>query len=274
MSQGQPGYGGAQGGPYGPNAPGQGYGPPAPGPYGQQGGRGGGGKKAVRTIAGVVGVAAIATLTVLAMNDSGGGSDDGGSGESHTLVLPVTSGDFRIAGAAESADDLDPQRLAELGIEDAEGTSGLYYAGITPEEAASLTDLSELNGREVTTLSVFGVWGTVDDPEAAASGLLTFGAQQNGGGGMTLVGDPQDMQPAGIGDAVMKCQYATTTDPATASQVQVPVCAWADDYTVGFTALQRQDASGTVEIPLDVAADHTSTLRTASLAETTTTTEE
>ncbi|RKN45750.1 hypothetical protein [Streptomyces hoynatensis] len=251
--------------------------PPAPGPQGGGPGRPGRSRTAGIAIAAVVAIAALATVIVVAVNGSGDDEADGGSGgsdgsgETHQLVLPVTSGDFRISGQARTSDSLDADNLASIGVTGAESTTGLYYAGITPDEAGALTDLSQLGGREVSTLAVIGVWGTVADPEAAAAGLLEVGAGlqgENGGTAITLVGEPQDMQPSGIGEAVMKCQYAEAPDPATGQTAQVPLCAWADDHTVGFTVLQRQNATGTVDVPLDVAADHTSALRTASLVET------
>lgn len=130
-------------------------------------------------------------------------------------------------------------------------------------------DLSQLGDREVTTMGVFGAWGKVADPEAAVDGLMEYGIEQarkTSGIDMKLVDKPEKMTPAGFDGGVMKCQYAEITG------IKVPVCAWADLGTIGFVTLQRQNASGPVDLPLPVAADHTAALHTAALVTTSATT--
>ena len=249
--------------------------PPVPGPVGGGPGGGGRGQAAAIAIGAVAFIAAVATVIVLVVNGSGDDEEsaDDESGETHELVLPVTSGDFRIAHQAQTNGQLSEDSLASLGVNGSESVTGIYYAGIAPEEALSLTSLAQLGDREVSTLAVVGAWGTVEDPERAALGLLqSSSGAQNGqpGGGLTLIGEPQDMQPSGLDEAVMKCQYGEAIDPATRELARVPACAWADDHTVGYTVLQRQNASGNLEVSLEVAADHTAALRTASLVESST----
>ncbi|MEO3755599.1 hypothetical protein [Streptomyces sp. B6B3] len=298
MSFGQPGQAGPeggyglppQGGQPGSGTPAQPYPRPspqrwqAPGPGGPGDPRDPGGNRSrslVIAIAAVVVVAALLVGAVFLMGDdedggSGGGSggdgDAGGDADvSYELVLPVTSGDFRIAGSAQELTDLDRDQLAEIGLREPEGTAGTYLAGITAGEAAQLTDLSELGAREVSTMTVYGLWGAVADPGRSLDALLDYGASQSGaatGTSLTLVGEPEPMEPAGLDGAVMKCQYAEAADPATGGISSIPVCAWADGATLGFAGLQRQNAAGNVDVELHVAADHIATLRAASLVET------
>jgi hypothetical protein len=198
-------------------------------------------------------------------------ADDGEKTEvtSYQLTLPVTTGDFRIAKPAEKVKEFDQDRLDKVGLSNPKGVTATYYAGITADEAANMTDPSQLGSREVTTMGVFGAWGKLGDPETAVDGLMEYGideASKTGGIDMKLVDKPQKMTPAGFDDGVMKCQYAEITG------IKVPVCAWADGGTIGFVTLQRQNARGPVDLPLTVAADHTAALHTAALVTTSTTT--
>ncbi len=66
-------------------------------------------------------------------DSSGGGGQPGGDADvACQLTLPVTSGDFRIAAPAQNLTDLDREQLAEIGIQDPEGTAGTYLAGVPP----------------------------------------------------------------------------------------------------------------------------------------------
>ncbi len=226
------------------------------------------GKKAGVAIAVVVAIAALAVVGIYLTDLFGDKEKQVDS--SYQLVLPVTTGDFRIAGAAEPVTEFDQDRLDKAGISNPKGTTATYYAGISPEEAADLGDVSKLGDREVTTMGVFGLWGTVANPETAVDVLMRYGIEQaskKSGIDMELVGEPEVTHPSGIEGAVMKCQYAEIAG------VRLPVCAWADKATVGFVTIQRQNARGPVEVPLHVAVDHTSALRTASILESRVTTE-
>lgn len=268
---GPPGYGQGQGpaqvpGPAGPWAAG---GPPPPPQQRAPQPAGGRGKKAGIAIGFVLVLAVIAVGGLYLKNGLADDKGDQVEITSYQLTLPVTTGDFRIAEAAEKVTDFDQDRLDKVGLSNPKGITATYYAGITADEAANMSDPSQLGSREVTTMGVFGAWGKVADPETAVDGLMEYGIEQaskTGGVDMTLVDKPEPMHPAGFDGGVMKCQYAEITG------VRVPVCAWADPGTIGFVTLQRQNASGPVEIPLTVAADHTAALHTASLVTTSVTT--
>ncbi|WP_199742242.1 hypothetical protein [Streptomyces triticirhizae] len=278
---GQPGGFPGQPGPYGqPQQPGP-YGqqPPPPGqfpgqpPYGQPqppAGGGGGNKTLLIVLSVVVALAVIGGGAFFLL----GGDDDGGSGPgndpdaTYSLEFPETSGDFRLMEPASSTDTLSEEELAEVGLADAEGTSGVYVAGITPEEVAEIMDPSELGSTEVTTLFAVGMWGEIEDPEASVDAFLAYGAEQAAAGDdMSLLGEPQAMNPDGLDGATMKCQEAETEDTFTGEMVRVPVCVWADYSTAGFTFFQKQTGSGGLEMSLDEAASHSATLRSASLVE-------
>ncbi len=66
---------------------------------------------------------------------------------------------------------------------------------------------------------------------------------------------------------MLECQCAEATDPAPGGTSRIPVCAWADQSALGCAGIPRQNAAGSVELPLHVAADHIATLRAASLVE-------
>jgi hypothetical protein len=249
-----------QGGYGRPPASPPGYGPPPP-PQQWQAPRppSGRGRKTGIAVVAVVVLIGLAVGGVFLKNSLT--DNDGSRTSDYQLTLPVTTGDFRIAKPAQPVTDFDQDRLAKVGLSNPKGTTATYYAGISPEEAANL-DPSQLGDREVTTMGVFGAWGEVADPEKAVDALFAYGVEQGretSGIDLALVGKPEPQQPSGIGDATMKCQHAEVTG------ITIAVCVWADEHTLGFVTLQRQNARGPVDLPLHVAADHTSALRTASL---------
>lgn len=278
---GQPGGAPGQPGPYGqPQQPGP-YGqqPPPPGqypgqpPYGQpQPPAGGGGNKTLLIV-----VAAVVALAVI----GGGaffllsGDDDGDSGPggdpdaNYTLEFPETFGDYSLLEPATSTEDLSQEELAEVGLADAEGTSGFYVAGITAEELQGITNPSELGSTEVTSLVAVGLWGEIEDPEGSVDAFLAYGAEQaeTSGEELSLLGEPQAMNPDGLDGAVMKCQEAEAEDAVTGEMVTVPVCVWADYSTAGFTFFQKQSGAGALEVSLEEAAAQSAQLRGASLVE-------
>jgi hypothetical protein len=288
----QPGYGypaaqpQQQPGPYGqpePQQPGYGYPaqPQQPSAFGQPPAPAAGGpnkaKRAGLAIAALVVVAAVAVGAVVLTGgddedaESGGTGGGAGGGETtaYELSLPEESGEFVITSPAQTTSDMSEEELAQLGLSDAQGTTGVYMAGISPEEAAALTDLSQLGDRTVNTLVAIGLWGQSDDPASAVDAMFAAGAAQaqEQGQDMSFVGEPQEVPVEGLNGAVLKCQYAEALDPTVGERVQVPTCAWADNSTMGFTVLQRQNATGTLEVPLDEAGRIAAQLRTDSLVE-------
>ncbi|TDC23059.1 hypothetical protein E1265_13890 [Streptomyces sp. 8K308] len=305
---GSPGYGypqGQQPGP--PPPPGGGYGQQPPSPYGQQppqqpqypgaygqqpppppgqpgqpdygqqppyGAPSSGGGRKNRT--GLIVVAVVVALAVIGggafLLVGGDDSEDGsgGDGTRYELALPETTGDFTLAAPASSTEDISEEELAAAGMAEAEGTTGTYLGGITPEELAGMQDLSELGDRVINSMLVVGMWGAVEDPEAAVDALLAYGASEGvadqGGAELTLIGEPQEMNPEGLDGAVMKCQQGSGVEPTTNQTIQIPLCVWADDSTVGMAAVQRQNATGaTVETPLEEVAQYTAQVRADSL---------
>ena len=88
-----------------------------------------------------------------------------------------------------------------------------------------------------TILTFSGVYGTVKDPNAVVDGMFTYLDKQttddnSDGSTVELQGAPQKVTPAGLDDAVMKCQSAKYTEDGTS--FTMPVCLWADYSTVGY----------------------------------------
>lgn len=280
-------------GPYGGGQPPGPPGGPYPGaPYGQgPGGSGGGNKNKTIGIA----VAIVAVLAVVGGvaffalggddndndNDNAGGNggssegaDGGGEGgggldpnTQYALELPQSSGDFALFGEV-SSEALTEEDLAAIGMADAEGTTGQYVAGVTPEELARMTDPSELEGMTITSMQAFGVWGDVEDPEGAVDAFLAYGAEQaETDADLNLLGEPQEFSPAALDGAHMKCQEAEAPYAFGGTAV-VPVCVWGDSSTLGFTYLiAEEDGDTATEVPMEEAAEATAQLRADSLVE-------
>ncbi|SOD66356.1 hypothetical protein SAMN06297387_12546 [Streptomyces zhaozhouensis] len=281
---GQPQPPGAPGqpGPYGQQPPpGQYPGQPGhpgqpPGPYGQPqppSGGGGGNKTLLIVIASVVALAVVGGGAFFLLSgdddDEGGDSAGGDPDTSYMLEFPQSTGEYTAVQPPTGTDDFSEEELAEIGLTDAEVSTATYLAGMTPEEASSLMDPSELGSTEVTTMFTVGMWGTVDDPEGTVDAFLAYGAQEASasGGNVNLVGDPESVSPDGLDGAVMKCQQAETEDALTGEMVPVPLCVWADHSTAGFATMQRRTGQGTIEVSLDEAAEHAAQLRSDSLVE-------
>ncbi|MGW0980714.1 hypothetical protein ACWD33_07725 [Streptomyces xiamenensis] len=271
---GQPGQ--PQGAPYGQ--------PQAPGPYGQQPPQGqpgqypgqppygqmppppsggGNGKKAGIIVGALAVVAALAVGGVVLL----GGDDE----KSETLVgyslsFPELSGEFVQIESQESS-GMTEEELAQFGLgPDAQGASANYLAGADPTQLESM-DPTELSNTVLTSMVGVGLWGEIENPEATVDALLAYAAEEatNSEDG-ELVGSPEKVTPSGLNGATMKCQYAEVEDAFIGETVQVPVCVWADNSTMGFAAFQKQQGPETaMEMPIDEAANATAQLRSDSL---------
>jgi hypothetical protein len=224
--------------------------PPPP-----QGGRTG------RTIALVVGALVLvgAIIVGVVMFTGGGGSDIADDGP-HKLITPSTVADvYHQTGTSDdSLSDSDVEDFENYGVHDPKAVGGTYA-----------TDDEQLKKKQ---LQFSGVWGRIDDPEAvvdAAFKKISDAAAQDSGTGSAgkpeLVGSPETKTPAGFTDAVMKCQAAKFTPPASSDvpvdSVSVPICMWADHSTVGWVISAGPAAILSGGLSLDDAAALTAKVR-------------
>lgn len=251
--QGQPGYGYPQQGQpqqpqYGQMPPQQGYGgyPPPPQPQKKNTG--------LIIVGAVVALAVIGGGVFLLTNkdDSGSGGAIKNDGKQYKLIVPNT-----VAGSYTKSQDTtddtaltdkDKAEFSAMGIENPKNAAGTYKSG---------------SGLTVKGLNFEGVYGTVKDPGKVPDAAFGTVAKQGSDGDTNakMVGSPQTFKPAGLDDAVMKCQSMEVT-PKNASgsgpkSVTLPVCVWADYSTVGIVSLSDSGAllTGKVSISLSDAAD-------------------
>ncbi|GAA1902783.1 hypothetical protein GCM10009716_10800 [Streptomyces sodiiphilus] len=282
--QGAPGYGypQQQPGPYGqPQQPGP-YGQ-QPGPYGQQQSgqypgqqppygqmpppppSGGGGRKALIAAAVVAAVVVTggALYFLLGGSGSGLGEDDG---TRYELSMPQTTGDFELQSSTDES-DFDEQELAELGLQEMEGAGAVYYEG------------EPFTGEGGRQLVVSGLYGEVNDPETMVDSLFAVAAEEMAGDDeVELLGSPESVSPAGLENAVMKCQTLQVTDSDLGVPMQAPMCVWADYSTVavtlvdvlpgaGFDMEDPESALDLRPVPMKEAAEVTARLRADALVE-------
>lgn len=237
-AQGTPGY------PPQPGQPGQpAYGYPQqgqPGPYAQPGPpgppvppRGGGGGKTAGIVVGAVLVVAIAAVAVWRFGITGG-SEVADDGKRYKLTAPQTIDEYQkdSLGSSGSISQSDIKEFEKAGVTDPKDEQGAYKSGAGPT---------------AKQLRFQGVWGEIADPSGVVDLTFAKAAEdterqaERGGGKATLLGSPEEVHPAGLGeDAVMKCQVVkvdlggTSTPPGSnaPSEVKTPVCLWADHSTM------------------------------------------
>jgi hypothetical protein len=240
----QPGYGYPQQAPqpgYGQVPPQQPYGQPQQ-PYGQQPGYGypqqpappqGGGGKKTGVIIGVV-VALVAVGVGVFFATKGGGS--GGStaikndGKQYKIVLPGTvASDYKKDDGSDSTSLSDKEKsdFAKDGVQNPQGAGADYKSG---------------SGLTVKALNFRGVYGTVKDPEKTVDAAFAEAAKEDddSDGKTELQGSPQTFHPAGMDDAILKCQqmkYTPTDSSGGPKSFTIPVCVWGDYSTVGVVGL-------------------------------------
>ncbi|MFD7512841.1 hypothetical protein ACFV5N_26380 [Streptomyces sp. NPDC059853] len=255
----QPGpYGGPPQGPPG-QYPGQpGYGQVPPPPPG-----GGNGKKIGLAVGALAVVAALGVGLVVAL---GGDDEKNETLIGYSLSYPDNSGEFQLVQQQDTS-GMSEEELAQFGLgPDAEGATANYLAGMDPAELET-TDPSELGTTPLTSMVSVGLWGEVENPEATVDALLAYAAEQAASGeGGRLLDSPQAVSPSGLNGATMKCQYAEVEDPSLGQDVEIPLCVWADNSTMGFTVIQKQaGVTGPLELSIDEAANMTATLRSNAL---------
>ncbi|MDJ0340129.1 hypothetical protein QMK19_05955 [Streptomyces sp. H10-C2] len=209
----QPGYGfpqqqaPQQGVPYGqPQQPGfTGY--PPPPPKKNTG-------KIIGIVVGVLAVLVVGGVVLAAVNKPG-------SGAAYKLTTPQTI----LSGSYTRDDSQKPEggdkTGNDKGIKNAKSVSAAY------------------KNAQKQSLTLFGVYGTITDPNAAVDNLLNeFNKGAKGQGGTAT-----EQHPAGFDGTVMKC--ATLG----AGTVTIPYCSWGDDSTVAVLMFSPSLESGDTKSP-------------------------
>ncbi|MCZ9337607.1 hypothetical protein NGM37_07425, partial [Streptomyces sp. TRM76130] len=174
----------------------------------------GGGKKAGLIVGAVAVVAALGVGAYVVLG-AGGGADSVADDGAHKLTAPETvlDGEYTILSDSGTGDSDATEDFAS-GVENGTSVVGVYSTmdldSYDPSDPAALsTDFS--------TLMLIGVYGEIDDPEAALDNFFakaqTSSAQDSSGSGTTtveLVGEPESVD---IDGALMKCQEATGLNP-------------------------------------------------------------
>ncbi|MFD6420241.1 hypothetical protein [Streptomyces sp. NPDC060194] len=226
--QGQPPYGG-HAGPYDQTSQ---YGqvpPPPPAP-----------KKKTGLIVGIA-VAAVVVVGGLGwLFASGSGSSVGDDGKTYKLATPATvlDGEYKKGKGTGNDDPIgakDAAKMREFGVKDIK-TAGSDYA-------------SGDGGDMAKQLNFSGGYGEIEDPEAFLDKMFAEMKKEvdkgkSGSGGFGLVGDPKDVEPDGLENAVMKCQEMKLDMGGASAEgmpdaFTFPVCVWADSST--FAAVTAVD---------------------------------
>ncbi|MCT2590464.1 hypothetical protein LHJ74_11170 [Streptomyces sp. N2-109] len=242
----QPGYGYPPQQGY-PQQPGQQpYGQPPYGqpPYGQPGMPQGSGGGRGRTIGIVVGALVVVAAIIGGVLVFTGGEEDGGSGgvasdgKKYKLITPATvAGTYAETSSSSSgAETMDDEVLSDLkkfGVKNPEPVGHTYESG---------------EGMRQKQLAFAGVWGELEAPGkvldatfAKVAEAMLEEPETDDGNKAELVGSPKEQTPAGLENAVMKCQHIKITPKPSsdipAGEFTAPICMWADHSTMGWVAL-------------------------------------
>ncbi|MGP4000398.1 hypothetical protein [Streptomyces sp. 8N706] len=255
----QPGYGypgqGQQPGPYGqPQQPG-GYG--QPGPYGQQAPYGqmpmppqGGGNKRIGIVIGAVVAVAALVGGVFYVAGAGGAEDDG----PHKLTTPATvATEFERQGPGKDDSSMSSGEKEEL----------TEIPGVSDPHPVQ----AEYSTSSKKQMLLTGVWGGIESPEQVVDAMfvvLTKSASEDEDGTVEPVGSPEEMEPDGLGSAVMKCQkFKIINDEpgAPVKSAEIPVCIWGDSSTVGGVMTVDPVAAIAGNADLDGAAETAAKVR-------------
>ncbi|MGW7414939.1 hypothetical protein [Streptomyces sp. NPDC054863] len=168
----------------------------------------------------------------------------------HPKQVPVSKGDEESKKVYETA-----------GVTDFTMTGTAYTTLDTSK--LSPTDPSSMEAvNKAKRLNFNGAYGTVKDPEKALKSYfesVRLSAQKDAGkkGKPQLVGTPQNVSPASLDNALMKCQGVQVPDPATKQMKENYICAWADYSTLAAgSAVDPQQP-----LSMDAAADLLAKLR-------------
>ncbi|MGO4756666.1 hypothetical protein AB4212_50080, partial [Streptomyces sp. 2MCAF27] len=176
----------------------------------------------------------------------------------YKLTAPQTVAGEYTKDASSGSDgitDEDAKDFEKFGVTNAKSASGEYKSG---------------EGVSQKQLQLNGVWGEVKNPEAVVDGAFTKISQEaekdpstSGGMKAELVGSPQKVTPAGLDDAVMKCQNVKFSGgTSTIKSFTIPLCMWGDNSTIGYVVVS--DVSSAISgggMSLDTAADITAKVR-------------
>ncbi|MEV7033175.1 hypothetical protein AB0N99_23515 [Streptomyces sp. NPDC093272] len=263
----QPGYGfPPQGGPVPPQQnpygqPQQPYGQP---PYGQQPygvpqppAPGGGKKRTGLAIGAVAVVAAIGVGAYFVLGGTGSGSleDDG----PHKLTAPASllSAKYKRVGdsSEQKASSSDARDFAESGVTDATSVTAIYSTvDLQNLDATDPTDLAKAQTAE--NLTLFGVYGSVKDPQAALDAtFVQMKKEGTSGDNVKMVGDARTVSPTGLDGAVMKCQQAQGKSQLTGKDQTAYLCIWADYSTIGMVEPTAGAKAYTLDESARLAAD-------------------
>lgn len=259
----QPGYGQPQPGGYGQPQPGYGQQPqpgygypqqqqpqtpygqvPPQAPYGQQPygqpqygqpqppmpPQGGGNKRTGLIVGVVVALVAVGAGVFFATKGGGGSGNSAikNDGKQYKLIVPGTvATDFtKEDGSDTDMTAKDKSDFESAGVQNPTGVGADYKSG---------------SGLTAKSMTYQGVYGTIKDPGKTVDAAFGQATQQDSSDGKAeLVGSPQTFKPAGMDDAIMKCQAMKFTPNDAGGgpkSFTVPVCIWGDYSTVGVVVV-------------------------------------
>jgi hypothetical protein len=230
---------------------------PGPGPQRPRSGK----KPLIAALAVVAAIAVVAggLFFFVLGGDDGGVTDDG---KDYSLTTPEAVQGVNLnpelTQQLGSQGEITDEEAATLGVQP-EGRATGMYAVLAPLEPGDNPGYAQYSG----------VYGTVEDPEAAVDTFF-----ENGAGRLTtennavLAGERTEVSPSGLDNAVMKCQMYQPHEPEPYEAAQAPLCAWADYDTFGFVLVTKgEDVEEPEPLTMDRGAEFAAALRMLALTE-------
>ncbi|MGP3966576.1 hypothetical protein [Streptomyces sp. 6N223] len=228
--------------------------PPAPGPRPSKKG------PLVAVVAVVVALAVVAAgLFLFVLGGDDGVTDDG---KDYSLTAPEAvqgiSLNPELTEQFRSEWEIRDEEAAMLNAQVEGRVTGVYTTEFPLEE-----------GDNPGHANFTGLYGTVEDPEAAVDAFFDAG-----GGRITeenyavLAGERTEVSPSGLDNAVMKCQMYQPHEPQPYEPAQSPLCAWADYDTFAIVLVTKhEDVEEPQPLTIERAAEFAAALRGLALKE-------
>ncbi|MEU8893405.1 hypothetical protein [Streptomyces sp. NPDC048442] len=177
-----------------------------------------------------------------------GGTELKNDGKDYELTVPrIVAGEYKLDNPGETDEEVNQDNMKQVGVKRARGIDPVYRTRKGDDRSPSI--------------DFDGVWGEIADPQQSLDRVIADPGWITGWVGISehgakAVGEPKPVAPAGLDNAVMKCQVFKE-----AGADYKTVCVWADYSTIGVVEPKNHGAQSGKKVSVEEAAQIASDLR-------------